>query len=70
VFALVGWFVVQAAVQHDPNESGGLDAALKRLVQSEHGSGWLRVLAVGVFVFGVFRVVDAVLRKRDAVSNA
>jgi len=70
VFALVGWFVVQAAVQHDPNESGGLDQALKRLVQSEHGAGWLRLLAVGVFVFGVFRVVDAVVRKRDAVSNA
>jgi hypothetical protein len=70
VFAMVGWWLVQAAYDHDPNESGGLDNALKRLADSEHGPGLLRVVAFGVFVFGVYRVVDGVLRKRDALANA
>lgn len=69
-FVLVGWFVVQAAIDNDPNEGGGLDNALKRLVNSEHGPGLLRLLAIGVFTFGAYRVVDAFVRKRDAVSNA
>jgi hypothetical protein len=70
VFALVGWFLVQAAIDQDPNESGGLDNALKRLEASEYGPGMLRVLAVGVLVFGVYRIVDACVRKREAVANA
>jgi type IV secretory pathway VirB2 component (pilin) len=69
-FVLVGWFVVQAAIDHDPNESGGLDNALKRLVNSEYGPGLLQVLAIGVFVFGAYRIADALVRKRDAVANA
>jgi hypothetical protein len=70
VFALVGWFLLQAAIDHDPNESGGLDNALKRLAESEYAPGLLRLLAVGVVTFGVYRVVDALLRKGEAVANA
>jgi hypothetical protein len=70
VFALVGWFFVQAAVDHDPNESGGLDNALKRLAVSDHGPLLLRLVAIGLFVFGVFRVIDGAVRTRDAVANA
>ena len=70
VFTMVGWFLVQAAVQHDPNESGGLDSALKRLSASEHGPGLLRLLAIGLFAFGVYRVVDGCLRTREAIANA
>jgi hypothetical protein len=66
----VGWFLVQAAIDHDPNETGGLDNALKRVADSEYGPGLLRLLAVGLLTFGVYRVVDAVLRKREAVANA
>jgi hypothetical protein len=70
VFALVGWFLVQAAIDHDPNESGGLDNALKRLADSEYGPALLRLLAVGLLVFGVYRIVDACVRKREALANA
>lgn len=70
VFALVGWFLLQAAIDDDPRESGGLDNALKRLAGSDYGPDVLRLLAMGLFTFGVYRVVDACLRKREAVANA
>ncbi|MEY2448790.1 MAG: hypothetical protein QOH79_2266 [Acidimicrobiaceae bacterium] len=70
VFVLVGWFLVQAGIDQDPNESAGLDFALKRLANSEHGPGTLRLLAMGLLVFGVYRVVDACVRKREEVANA
>jgi hypothetical protein len=70
VFALVGWFFVQSAIDRDPNESGGLDNALKRLANSDYGPGLLRLLALGLFVFGAYRIVDACVRKREAVANA
>lgn len=70
VFALVGWFLVQAAVNHDPNETGGLDNALKRLAGNDYGPELLRVMAVGLFVFGVFRVIDGCVRRSDALANA
>jgi hypothetical protein len=70
VFMLIGWFLVQAGVDDDPNESAGLDSALKRLADSTYGPGVLRALAVGLLIFGVYRVVDARVRTREAVANA
>lgn len=69
-FGLVGSFVVQAALDRDPNEGGGLDDALRRLADADYGPGLLRVLAVGVVTFGVYRIVDASTRTRAAISNA
>ncbi|MEY2423538.1 MAG: hypothetical protein QOI95_3605 [Acidimicrobiaceae bacterium] len=70
VFALVGWFLLQAAIDQDPNETGGLDHAVKRLASSDYGPGVLRLLALGLFTFGVYRIVDGCVRKREAVANA
>jgi len=69
-FALVGWFFVYAAFDHDPNEAGGLDNALKQLVRSEHGAGMLRLVAIGLFAFGIYRVIDAFVRRHAALANA
>ena len=70
VFAAAGVFLVQAALDDDPNRSGGLDNALKRLADTDYGPLVLRVVAVGLIVFGVFRVVDGLTRKRDSLANA
>jgi hypothetical protein len=69
-FGLVGWFVVQAARDDDPDRGGGLDHALKRLADADYGPALLRVLAVGVVTFGLYRIVEAVFRSRQAVANA
>jgi len=69
VFVMVGWFLVESARDDDPNHTGGLDQALKRLAASDHGATWLRLTAVGLFLFGVYRVIDAWLRDRSDVTN-
>ena len=69
VFCMVGWFLVESALDDDPNHTGGLDAALRRLADSDHGPTLLRLVAVGLILFGVYRLVDARVRDRAAVTN-
>jgi hypothetical protein len=69
VFCMVGWFLIESALDDDPNHTGGLDEALRRLSDSDHGPGLLRVMAIGLLVFGVYRIVDAWLRADSAVTN-
>jgi len=69
VFCMIGWFLVESALDNDPNHTGGIDQALRRLADSDHGPGLLRLVAVGLILFGVYRIVDARLRVRTAVTN-
>ena len=69
-FGLVGWFLVQASVTHDPNDAGGLDSALKRVADADYGPDRLRLLALGLLMFGVYRFLDARYRSREAIANA
>jgi len=69
VYVVAGGFLIHAAFASDPNESG-LDQSLKRLAAAGWGPQALSVLAVGLFVFGVFRVVDGALRKEKALAYA
>ena len=62
---MVGWFLVESALDDDPNHTGGIDQALRRLADSDHGPALLRLVAVGLILFGVYRLVDARLRKRS-----
>ncbi|MDQ1397508.1 MAG: hypothetical protein QOG64_2767 [Acidimicrobiaceae bacterium] len=54
VFALVGLFVVRAAVRHDAKEATGLDGALKRLRGQAHGPLLLVIVAAGLLCYGVY----------------
>jgi hypothetical protein len=69
VFCMIGWFLVESALDNDPNHTGGIDQALRRLADSDHGPGLLRLVAVGLILFGAYRVLDARLRVRTAVTN-
>ena len=69
-FALIGWFLIDAGRQHDPNESRGLDDALRELTTAPYGPILLLVVAVGLAAFGAFRIVDGVLRRDDALASA
>jgi len=69
VFCMIGWFLVESALDDDPNHPGGLDLALRRLAESEHGPGLLRLVAAGLILFGVYRIIEARLRTRSAVTN-
>ena len=67
VFALVGAFVVKAALEYDPKEAIGLDGALQKLAQADHGPWLLGATAAGLLAYGVFCFVDA--RYRDVSAG-
>lgn len=53
-FAIIGWFLIQAAIQHDPSEARGLGAALATLAQQPYGPWLLGVVAFGLVAFGAY----------------
>lgn len=59
VFTLVGVFILRAAVQFDPQESKGLDAALQELASQPFGTWLLTLVALGLLLFGVYAIVRA-----------
>ena len=63
VFGLIGIFITKAAIEYDPSEAIGLDGALQKLANSDHGPYLLGVTAAGVICYGLFCLVDA--RYRD-----
>lgn len=69
-FGLVGWFLVDAGLQHDPSETRGLDEALKELANTSYGPFLLSLLAIGLVVFGMFRVLDASVRRPNELTRA
>ncbi len=69
-FALVGWFLVKAGLEHDPNESRGLDQSLQELVDASHGPLVLALLALGLALFGAYRLCDARYRKASEITHS
>ncbi|MGZ4375611.1 MAG: DUF1206 domain-containing protein [Gaiellaceae bacterium] len=63
VFALIGVFVVKAAVDYNPKDAIGLDGALQKLAQASYGPYLLGVTAAGLVCYGLYCLVDA--RYRD-----
>ncbi|MDK1471935.1 DUF1206 domain-containing protein [Streptomyces sp. 549] len=63
VFAAVGVFVVQAAVQYDPDEAEGLDNTLRSFAETPAGPWLLVVVATGLVLFGAFSLAMARYRK-------
>jgi hypothetical protein len=52
--AIVGGLFVYAALTHDPQKSGGLDVALRKLLQEPFGGPLLVLVALGFAGYGVF----------------
>lgn len=59
VFAIVGWFLVKAAVQFDPHDAVSLGGALSRLAALDYGKVLLAVVALGLLAYGLFGLVQA-----------
>lgn len=60
---IVGVFFVVAGLQHDPDEAKGLSGALSELGDSGWGRIVLWVVALGMFLFAAFSLVEARLRR-------
>jgi Domain of Unknown Function (DUF1206) len=63
VFALIGVFLVKAALEYDPREAIGLDGALKELAGQPYGSVLFGVVATGLLLYGLYCLVEARYRK-------
>ena len=63
VFAIVGFFLLQAARQSDPSQARGLDGALKALAQQPYGPWLLGIVALGLVAYGIHMGVQARYRR-------
>lgn len=63
VFALVGVFVVKAAVDFSPSKAVGLDGALAKLAHQSYGSVLLGIVAAGLVAFALYSLADARYRR-------
>ncbi len=66
VFAIIGAFVVIAAIQAQSSEVRGLGGALQTLQQQPYGWILLALIAAGLFAFGMFGFAQALYRRIEA----
>jgi hypothetical protein len=63
VFALMGVFLVKAALEYEPQEAVGLDGALKEVAAQPYGAFLLGLVAAGLLLFGFYCLVEARYRE-------
>jgi Domain of Unknown Function (DUF1206) len=59
VFSIIGWFLIKAALDFDPNEAVGLDGALAELARQPYGRVLLFSVAAGILAYGVYAAVES-----------
>lgn len=59
VFAVVGYFLLRAAIDFDANSAVGVDGALARLHHEPLGPWILGLIAVGLLIFAAFSLLEA-----------
>lgn len=62
-FALVGWFVLHAAVENDPKKGKGVDGSARMLANSSGGPVLLWALAAALAAFGLYLFLESRYRK-------
>lgn len=66
VFLIIGTFFLIAAYQVDPDQAGGLAKVFSTLRSQAFGRWLLAVVAVGLFAFGLYSLLEAVYRRVNA----
>ena len=63
VFGLIGWFVIKAAIEFDPDKAVALDGALAKVAHAPYGPALLGLVAAGLIGFGAFSLVESRYRR-------
>ena len=63
VFTLIGYGLIRAAVDYDPDKAVGLDGALLKLANASYGPWVLGLVAAGLVGFAAYSVADARYRR-------
>lgn len=66
VFTMIGFFLIEAARQFDPEEVRGLDGALQALARQPYGPWLLGIVALGLVAYGIHMAVQAKYRRINA----
>jgi amino acid permease len=69
VLILIGLLVLVAAIRHDPNQTEGIDGALKRLLNQGWGPVAVALIALGFAAFGVYSVARAWVNRKQATTS-
>jgi len=70
VYALIGWFTLQAAATMDAFRAQGIGGALTKLAQQPYGPALLGLVAFGLVIFGIYSVMCARWVKTGPRSSA
>lgn len=65
-FALVGFFILRAAMSYDPNDATGLDGALRRVAAHSWGVVVVLIVGIGFAAYGVFCLATFTHRRLQA----
>lgn len=63
VFCLVGVFLINAAIDFNPDKAVGLDGALAKVDHASYGPFLLGLVAAGLIAFGTYSLSDARFRR-------
>lgn len=63
VFGLMGFFLVRAAWQYDPEEAVGLDGALAQVLRQDYGDTLLALVSAGLIAYGLYVYAEARYRE-------
>ena len=63
VFSLIGFVLVKAAIDFDPQQANGIDGTLKLIARQTYGGILLTVTAVGLVAYGLYSFAEARYRQ-------
>jgi hypothetical protein len=63
VFVVLGWLVARAALEFDPNQPLGIDAALREVLDAPYGPALALAVALGLAAFGLYSFGEAKYRQ-------
>jgi Domain of Unknown Function (DUF1206) len=63
VFAIVGYFLLRAAISYDPHDAVGVDGVLARVHHEPYGTLLLGLVAGGLLVFACYSLFEARYRR-------
>lgn len=70
VFVMIGFFLLQAAYQYDPNKARGLDGILQTIARQPFGKFLLALVAFGLVAYAVYMAVQARYRRLHLEQEA
>jgi hypothetical protein len=62
-FTIISWFFLQAAMQSDASEAGGLASALHTVARQPYGPWMMGLVGTGLGLFGIYSIIEARYRR-------